>query len=62
VQRIQETLEEANIKRDSAITDIMGVRGGRMIEAIIKGARIGRTRPPQDQGEPQAAVRCAARG
>jgi transposase len=39
VQRIQKTLEEANIKLDSVITDIMGVSGRRMIEAMIKGVR-----------------------
>lgn len=37
VLRTQKTLEEANIKLDSAITDIMGVSGRRMIEAIIGG-------------------------
>jgi transposase len=37
VQRLQKTLEEANIKLDSAITDIMGVSGRRMVEAIIAG-------------------------
>lgn len=37
VQRLQKTLEEANIKLDSAITDIMGVSGRRMVEAIIGG-------------------------
>jgi transposase len=39
VQRIQKTLEEANIKLDSVITDIMGVSGRRMIEAMIQGVR-----------------------
>jgi transposase len=37
VQRLQKTLEEANIKLDSAITDILGVSGRRMVEAIIAG-------------------------
>jgi transposase len=37
VQRVQKTLEEANIKLDSVITDIMGVTGRRMIEAMIAG-------------------------
>ena len=37
VQRLQKTLEEANIKLDSAISDIMGVSGRRMVEAIIAG-------------------------
>jgi transposase len=32
-QRIQKTLEDANIKLDSVITDIVGLSGRRMIEA-----------------------------
>jgi transposase len=39
VQRIQKTLEEANIKLDSVISDILGVSGRRMIEAMIEGVR-----------------------
>jgi len=39
VQRIQKTLEEANIKLDSVITDILGLSGRRMIEAMIAGVR-----------------------
>ena len=39
VQRIQKTLEEANIKLDLVISDIMGVSGRRMIEAMIAGVR-----------------------
>jgi transposase len=37
VQRIQKTLEEANIKLDSVISEILGVSGRRMIEAMIDG-------------------------
>jgi transposase len=37
VQRIQKTLEDANIKLDSVITDIVGLSGRRMIEALIAG-------------------------
>jgi transposase len=37
VQRVQKTLEEANIKLDSAITDVMGKTGRAMIAAIIAG-------------------------
>jgi transposase len=37
VQRIQKTLEDANIKLDSVITDVMGLSGRRMIEALIAG-------------------------
>ncbi len=39
IQRIQKTLEEANIKLDSVISDIMGVSGRRMIEAMTGGVR-----------------------
>jgi transposase len=38
-QRIQKTLEEANIKLDSVISDILGVSGRKMIEAMIEGVR-----------------------
>ena len=37
VQRLQRTLEEANIKLDSVITDIVGTSGRAMIEALIAG-------------------------
>ena len=37
IQRIQKTLEDANIKLDSVITDIVGLSGRRMIEALIAG-------------------------
>jgi len=37
--RIQKTLEEANIKLDSVISDILGASGRRMIEAMIGGLR-----------------------
>jgi transposase len=37
VQRLQKTLEDANIKLDSVISDIMGLSGRRMIEALIAG-------------------------
>ncbi|MBF0094281.1 MAG: IS110 family transposase [Alphaproteobacteria bacterium] len=36
-QRVQKTLEEANIKLDSVITDILGLSGRTMLEAIIAG-------------------------
>jgi transposase len=39
VQRLQKTLEEANIKLDSVISDIMGVSGRRIIEAMIAGVK-----------------------
>ena len=37
IQRFQKTLEDANIKLDSVITDIIGLSGRRMIEALIGG-------------------------
>jgi transposase len=37
VQRLQKTLEEANIKLDSVISDIAGKSGRAMIEAMIAG-------------------------
>jgi len=37
IQRIQKTLEDANIKLDSVIANIMGVSGRAMIEALITG-------------------------
>jgi transposase len=46
VQRIQKTLEEANIKLDAVLSDILGASGRRMIEAIIAGVRD----PPQLAG------------
>jgi len=39
VLRVQKTLEEANIKLDSVISDIVGVSGRRMIEAMLAGVR-----------------------
>src|SRR3954454_6434818 len=37
VQRLQRTLEDANIKLDSAVSDITGLSGRAMIEALIAG-------------------------
>lgn len=37
LQRIQKTLEDANIKLDSVISDVAGLSGRRMIEALIAG-------------------------
>jgi transposase len=39
VQRIQKTLEEGNIKLTSVLSDILGVSGRRMVEAMIGGER-----------------------
>jgi transposase len=37
VQRIQKTLEDANIKLDSVVTDVVGLSGRRILEALIAG-------------------------
>jgi transposase len=37
VQRLQKTLEDANIKLDSVISDVTGLTGRAMIEALIAG-------------------------
>jgi transposase len=37
IQRLQKTLEDANIKLDSVIADVMGVSGRAMVEALVAG-------------------------
>ena len=37
VQRLQKTLEEANIKIESVLSDVMGLSGRAMIQALIDG-------------------------
>ena len=37
IRRLQKALEDANIKLDSVISDILGLSGRRMIEALIAG-------------------------
>ena len=37
IQRVQKTLEDANIKLDSVLTEVVGVSGRAMIEAMIAG-------------------------
>jgi transposase len=37
ILRVQKTLEDANIKLDSVITDVMGTSGRAMIEALVAG-------------------------
>ena len=39
ILRIQKTLEDANIKLDSVVTDVMGLSGRKMIEALIAGEK-----------------------
>src|ERR1700692_1876161 len=40
VQRIQKTLEDANIKLDLVVTDILGLSGRRILEALIDGQTV----------------------
>ena len=65
VQRLQKTLEDANIKLDSVITDIMGLSGRRMIEALIAGesdpGRLAQLAHPRLKATPEA-LREALRG
>ena len=37
IQRIQKTLEDANIKLDSVVTDILGLSGRRILSALVAG-------------------------
>ena len=37
IQRLQKTLEDANIKLDSVISDVVGLSGRAMVEALIAG-------------------------
>src|SRR6202140_3297430 len=39
-QRIQKTLEDANIKLDLVVTDILGLSGRRILEALINGQTV----------------------
>jgi transposase len=68
-QRIQKTLEDANIKLDSVITDIVGLSGRRMIEALIAGqtdpqdlAALAHGRIHATKEELEAALRGRVRG
>jgi transposase len=65
VLRVQKTLEDANIKLDSVITDIMGVSGRKMIEALIAGekdpAKLARLADPRVKAS-QENLREALRG
>ena len=39
-QRIQKTLEDANIKLDCVVSDILGLSGRRILEALVKGETV----------------------
>ena len=64
ILRIQKTLEDANIKLDSAISDVLGVSGRAIIEALIAGeqspsklARLANHRVKASQGTLREALR-----
>jgi transposase len=65
VQRLQKTLEEANIKLDSVISDITGKSGRAMLEAMIAGesdpAALARLAHPRIKASPQTLA-AALRG
>ena len=65
ILRIQKTLEDANIKLDSVITDIMGASGRKMIETLIAGekdpAKLARLADPRVKAS-QESLREALRG
>jgi transposase len=65
VQRLQKTLEAANIKIDSAITDVVGKTGRAIIQALIAGetnpARLAALADPRIKASPEQ-LREALRG
>jgi transposase len=62
ILRIQKTLEDANIKLDSVVTDIMGLSGRKMIEAMIAGqtdpAKLARLADPRVKASPDILRPC----
>src|ERR1035438_3786998 len=40
IQRIQKTLEDANIKLDLVVTDVLGLSGRRILQAMIAGQTV----------------------
>src|SRR4051794_20230788 len=65
IQRLQKTLEDANIKLDSTISDVMGRSGRAMIEALIAGETDPGTLAALADGRikaPQTRLREALRG
>jgi transposase len=65
IQRLQKTLEDANIKLDSVISDVMGASGRAMIEALIEGetdpSKLAKLANPRLRASP-AELREALRG
>jgi len=60
-QRIQKTLEEANIKLDSVISDVLGQSGRAMLEAMIAGEsdakRLAELASPRIKASPETLMR-----
>ena len=60
-QRIQKTLEEANVKLDSAISDVLGQSGRAMLEAMIAGEsdpkRLAELASPRIKASPETLMR-----
>ena len=60
VQRIHKVLEDANIKLTSVLTDVMGVTGRKILEAIVAGAQrpeeLAKLRDPRCKQNEQAFV------
>jgi hypothetical protein len=44
IQRIQKTLEDANIKLDLVVTDVLGLSGRRILQALIAGQTVPQAR------------------
>ncbi len=65
ILRIQKTLEDANIKLNSVVTDVMGLSGRKMIQALIAGekdpAKLARLADPRVKAS-QETLRQALRG
>ena len=65
ILRIQKTLEDANIKLESVVTDVMGLSGRKMIQALIAGekdpAKLARLADPRVKAS-QETLRQALRG
>jgi transposase len=64
IQRIQKTLEQANIKLDSVVTNILGLSGRRILDALIEGkstpeamATLAHRRIHATSGELEASLR-----
>ena len=61
IQRIQKTLEEANIKLDSVISDVLGQSGRAMLEAMIAGEsdpkRLAALASPRIKASPETLMR-----